>query len=147
MKKLFLTVVLFLTVFSLFSLESNDYLIAVAPVLKVILPLTMIPEMIADSDSIIPGAIGLGLFSIPNSFLLYNVLTKNPAGTTFWRNVTMYTDTTVGLTLTGTGVYLLAGFGNDPGGWDPLVGGLFIVMSAIVFGAVGIDTVPYSFEY
>jgi len=147
MKKIILSVILILLVFSLYGLEFDDYVIATAPALKVLLPIGMIPEMFIDSDSIIPGAIGLGLFTIPNSFLLYNVFTENPVGTSFWRKVTLYSDAAVGLSLAGSGIYLLAGgsFGGD--GWDQLVGGLFVVMSTIVFGAVGADTVPYSFEY
>lgn len=146
MKKFNFTVILFCVAFSLFSLDSDDFTSTAATSFKVILPLTMIPEMINDSDSIIPGVIGLGLFSAPNSFLLYNVLTENPVGTTFWRNITMYTDAVAGVSILGSGVYLLAGFGNDPGGWDPLVGGIFVAISALVFGAVGLDTVPYTFE-
>ena len=147
MKKIILSVILILLVFSLYGLEFDDYVIATAPALKVLLPIGMIPEMFIDSDSIIPGAIGLGLFTIPNSFLLYNVFTENPVGTSFWRKVTLYSDAAVGLSLAGSGIYLLAGgsFGGD--GWDQLVGGLFVVMSTIVFGAVGADTVPYSFEH
>ncbi|MCK5201192.1 MAG: hypothetical protein KAR21_22715 [Spirochaetales bacterium] len=147
MKKIILSVILILLVFSLYGLEFDDYVIATAPALKVLLPIGMIPEMFIDSDSIIPGAIGLGLFTIPNSFLLYNVFTENPVGTSFWRKVTLYSDAAVGLSLAGSGIYLLAGgsFGGD--GWDQLVGGLFVVMSTIVFGAVGADMVPYSFEY
>ncbi len=147
MKRIFLSGILILLVFSVSGLEFDDYVIATAPALKVLLPLGMIPEMFIDSDSIIPGAIGLGLFTIPNSFLLYNVFTENPAGTSFWRKVTLYSDAAAGLTFAGTGIYLLAGGSIGTGdGWDQLAGGLFVVMSTIVFGAVGADTVPYSFE-
>ena len=95
MKKIILSVILILLVFSLYGLEFDDYVIATAPALKVLLPIGMIPEMFIDSDSIIPGAIGLGLFTIPNSFLLYNVFTENPVGTSFWRKVTLYSDAAV----------------------------------------------------
>ena len=107
----------------------------------------MTVQMVSDSDSIIPGAISLGLFSLPNSFLLYNIITENPVGTSFWRKVTIYTDFAAGFTVLGSGIYLLAGFGNDPTGWDPLVAGIYFAMSAIIFGAVGMDQTPYSFEY
>ena len=148
MKKFFLAVILLLLSFSVFSLEFDDYLIATAPALKVLLPLAMIPEMFIDNDSIIPGAVGLGLFTLPNSFLLFNVFTENPAGTTFWRKVTIYSDAAVGISFAGTGIYLLTGGSFGAGdGWDQLVGGLYFAMSAIVFGAVGADTIPYSFEY
>ena len=147
MKKIILSAFLMLIVFSVFSLEFEDYVIATAPAVKVLFPLGMIPEMFLDSDSIIPGVIGLGLFTIPNSFLLYNVFTENPVGTSFWRKVTLYSDAAVGLTFVGAGIYLLADLGDSGGGWDQLVGGLFIAMSTIVFGAVGMDAIPYSFEY
>ena len=147
MKKHFLVILLILLTFSVSGLEFDDYVIATAPVLKVLLPLGMIPQMFIDSDSIIPGAIGLSLFTIPNSFLLYNVFTENPVGTSFWRKITLYTDAAAGVSFVGSGIYLLAGGSFEAGdGWDQLAGSLFILMSAIVFGAVGADTVPYSFE-
>ena len=147
MKRIFLAIILVMCTLSAFGLEFGDYLKATPVTAKIVLPLAMIPEMFSDSDSILPGAIGLGLFTLPNSFLLYNVLTENPAGTKFWRTVTIYTDTTVGLTLLGSGIYFIAGGSSGGGGgWDQLTGTLLVLLSAIIFGDVVIDTQSYSFE-
>ncbi len=147
MKRIILTIILVLFSLSAFGLEFGDYLKAAPVTAKIVLPLTMIPEMVTDGDSLISGVIGLGLFTLPNSFLLYNIITENPEGTKFWRTVTIYSDASVGLALAGSGIYLLAGGSFGAGdGWDQLVGALFVLMSAVVFGGVSIDTMPYSFE-
>ncbi len=147
MKRIILTSILITFSLSAFALEFGDYLKAAPVTAKIVLPITMVPEMFTDSNSILPGVIGLGLFTLPSSFLLYNIITENPEGTRFWRTVTIYSDASVGLALAGSGIYLLAGGSFGAGdGWDQLIGALFVVMSAVVFGGVSIDTLPYSFE-
>lgn len=147
MKRLLLTVCLFMIIQSIYSLKFGDYLKAAPVTAKIVMPITMIPEMFSDGDSVIPGAIGLGLFTLPNSFLLYNIITENPVGIEFWRTATLYSDITVGSALAGSGIYLIARSAiNDGSSWDDFIGSLYILMSAIVFGGVYLDTFPYSFE-
>ena len=129
------------------SPKGEDVLKAVPVGAKIILPLmTFIPEMIADPDALFPGLAGIGIFTIPSSFLMYNIVTDNPAGTAFWRKVTVYTDGAAGIALAGSGLYMLFAGGNSTGGWNIIAGGMLILSSLPVFAAMGLDTIPYNLE-
>ncbi len=125
---------------------SGDFLKAAPVAAKVVLPLAFIPEMAGDADALIPGLVGISIFTVPNSFLMYNVIKENPVGTSFWRKVTFYTDAAAGLGLAGWGIYMLAD-SADTGGWNIIAGGMMILLSLPVFGAAAVDIIPYSFEY
>jgi len=86
----------------------------------------------------------LGLLTVPNTALLYNIATDNAEGTTFWRNMVKITDATTTVAMAGYGTYLLVG--PDSGGWDGLVGTLLIVYALPLAVSFGLDFIPYSTE-
>ena len=141
-KTVFLIILLHRVSFSAFGLEFWDYP-KMAPLgAKIIYPLTLIPEMFDDPDAIIPGAAGLGLFTLPNSILLYNVITENRQGTILWRKITAGVDFTAGIGFAGTGIFYLARNQN----WDALTGMILLLESIPVLIFAGVDLFPYSFE-
>ncbi len=130
------------------SLESGDYLKAAPVTGKILLPLAFIPEMAADQDAVAPGIAALCLFTLPNSFLMYNIATENPEGTAFWRKATLFADAGTALSLFGGGIVLLTGLGTSgsTGGWNIIAGGMLLLYSIPVFAMAGLDTKPYSYE-
>ena len=76
--------------------------------LKTLVPLALIPEMLRDTDAILPGALGLGLVSLPNALLLSRLLANDPLGVARWRRIVRVTDTSMALGLLGYGAYKIA---------------------------------------
>ena len=126
---------------SAWGVTLGDMLLTLPPISKALVPLALLPEMISDPDVILPGAVAISLLSIPNSMLLINVYAGNSTGTQLWRNITKFTDAAMGLTIGGIGVWLLAG-----GGWDLVIGTIYLLMSLPIWGFFALDFIPYSFE-
>jgi len=147
MKKILLVlVILIVTVSSASALQATDFLLLTPIAVKTVLPLYYIPEAFADTDSLIITAAMLMLFTVPNGFLMYNVVTENKEDTKLLRNITKITDGTSGLLMAGYGAYLFIGAANTGTGFDELVGAAFIVFSVPVFVSCLLDFIPYSFE-
>ncbi|HEC62011.1 MAG TPA: hypothetical protein ENI27_07120 [bacterium] len=146
-KRVILIIVIILAVSgSAWGVALGDILLTLPPISKVLIPLTLLPEMISDPDAIIPGAVAISFLSIPNSMLLINIYSGNSSGTQLWRNITKFTDAAMGLTVGGIGVWLLAGGGQASGGWDMVIGTLYLLMSLPIWGFFALDFIPYSFE-
>jgi len=102
MKKILLVlVIVIVTASSASALQATDFLLSTPVAVKTVLPLYYIPEALADTDSLIITAAMLMLFTVPNGFLMYNVVTENKEGTKLLRNITKITDGTSGLLMAG----------------------------------------------
>lgn len=147
MKKLLLIlVILLMAAASVSALQFTDFLLLTPVAVKTVFPLYYIPEAFADTDSLIYTAALLTLFTVPNGFLMYSVITENKDCTRLLRNITKITDGGSGLLMAGYGTYLFVGAANTGTGFDELVGAAFIVFSIPVFISAVLDFIPYSFE-
>lgn len=116
-----------------------------APVLlKTLVPLALIPEMLRDTDAILPGALGLGLVSLPNAILLSRLLANDPLGVARWRRVVRVTDTSMALGLIGYGTYLIAT--SDQSGWGDMAGWLSLGAALPLLVASILDGIPFPME-
>lgn len=116
-----------------------------APVLlKTLAPLALIPEMLRDTDAILPGALGLGLVSLPNAILLSRLLANDPLGVARWRRIVRVTDSSMALGLVGYGTYLIAT--SDQSGWGDIAGWVSLGAALPLLVASILDGIPFPME-
>ena len=145
MKKLsFAVAVLTLLSTALPAISVGDLALSLPVAAKAALPLALIPSAFQDPESIPVTAAALGLLTVPNTALLYNVATGNASGTAFWRNIVRITDGVSTVALAGYGAYLLSGSGG--GSWDDVVGVLVMAAAVPLAVSFGLDFIPFSAE-
>ncbi len=118
---------------------------SLSPVAKTALPLLLIPEMFSDSNALPMGLAGIGLYSIPNTMLLWNVYTQHPRATRLWRTITLFADGAITLAFAGFGTYVMIGE-SRLGGWGDVIGALYLFLAIPAGAAFALDFIPYSFE-
>ncbi len=151
MKRLtiFTLILLLVCTFSATALTAGDIFLSTPVIAKAVVPtVAAITQLIDESstDAVIMASFEIGLFTLPNAFLLYSVYTENPEWTKVARTITKFTDGIAGAVFTGYGIYLVAGFSNQIAGWDQIVGIIALLYSIPVWVAFGLDFIPYSFE-
>ncbi len=151
MKKFIILVLILLSIcsFSASALTGGDIFLSTPAIAKAVIPTVIaVTQLIEerDIDPILTASFGLGLFSLPNAFLLYSVYTENPEWTKVARTITKFTDGIAAATLTGYGIFLVTGLANQAPGWDQIVGIIALLYSVPVWVAFGLDFTPYSFE-
>lgn len=112
--------------------------------LKTLVPLALIPEMLRDTDAVLPGALGLGLVSLPNAVLLSRLLANDPLGVARWRRIVRVTDTSMALGLVGFGAYQIAT--SDRSGWGDIAGWLSLGAALPLLVASALDGIPFPME-
>jgi len=133
--------------------DTGDFLLSVPPIAKVGFALWADAGMIASNPTDPAAYLTAGtttlLLGLPATFLLLNVVGKNPEGVRFWRNVSFFTDLGMGLFTAGAGVWMIADDVIHPKGgedWTVVVGALLIALGLPLGGAAAIDAVPFPLE-
>ncbi len=150
MKKLLILTVVLLTIcgFSVSALTAGDIFLSTPAIAKTVVPTVMAVTQLLEersTDAIIMASFEIGLFTLPNTFLLYSVYTQNPEWTKVARTITKFTDGVAAATLTGYGIYLVTGL-SQLAGWDQIVGIIALLYSVPIWVTFGLDFIPYSFE-
>lgn len=126
------------------AIEPGDVLLGIPVLAKTLVPLTLVPSMFNDADTILSGALAISVLSVPNTFLAYNILTGNPAGTSKWRKIVRFSDGAAFVALAGYSAYVLAD--SSAGNFNDLVGPLMLATSIPLGISFGLDFIPYSVE-
>ncbi len=122
----------------------GDYLLGLPIVLKTITPLALIPEMLNDSDAILPGALALGVVALPNAILLSRLLANDPVGVNRWRKIVRIADGAMAFGLLGLGTYYL--LSSDESGWGDMRGWISIGAALPVLISFNLDFLPFPME-
>jgi hypothetical protein len=127
-----------------FAQNAGDFLLGLPVVLKTLTPLALIPEMLNDADSILPGAIALSAVALPNAILLSRLLANDPAGVGRWRKIVRITDGAMAFGLLGLGGYYL--LSSEQSGWGDIMAWVSIGAALPMLVSFNLDFLPFPME-